>query len=211
LSKKTINIVWLKRDLRLSDHEPLALSNASGLETILLYIFEPSLMQYADSSLRHHKFVWQSLTDMNKKLQTFSGMENNIFIAYQEASEVFSLLCNEFDVKYVFSHQEIGNNLSFARDKQMANLFKQNNITWTECKRDGIIRGLKYRPNDWNKKWIETMSSSQYGFDLNLLIPNERLLNELHFYNIDKTIKIYSKNFQPGGESYALQYLQSCV
>ncbi len=211
MSKKTINIVWLKRDLRLSDHEPLALGNANGLETILLYIFEPTLMQYADSSLRHHQFVWQSLTDMNKKLQTFSGMENNIFIAYQEASEVFSLLCNEFDVKYVFSHQEIGNNLSFARDKQMANLFKQNNITWTECKRDGIIRGLKYRPNDWNKKWIETMSSSQYGFDLNLLIPNERLLHELHFYNIDNTIKIYSKNFQPGGESYALQYLQSFV
>lgn len=211
MSKKPINIVWLKRDLRLSDHEPLALANANGLETILLYIFEPSLMQFVDSSLRHHQFIWQSLADMNKKLQTFSGIENNIFIAHQEAVEVFSLLSNEFDLKNVFSHQEIGNNLSYTRDKQMANWFKQNGVTWTECKRDGIIRGLKYRPTDWNKKWMETMNSSQFGFDLNLLIPNEILLKEIGFYKIDYQIKTYNKNFQPGGESYALQYLQSFV
>lgn len=211
MSKKPINIVWLKRDLRLSDHEPLALANANGLDTILLYIFEPSLMQYADSSLRHHQFVWQSLADMNKKLQPFSGHENNIFIVYAEAIEVFSLLQNEFEIKYVFSHQEIGNNLSFERDKQMASWFKKNNITWTECKRDGIIRGLKYRPTDWNKKWIETMSAPQFGFDLNLLVPNERLLKAIHYYHIDNQIKTTNKNFQPGGESYALQYLKSFV
>jgi deoxyribodipyrimidine photo-lyase len=82
LNKKPINIVWLKRDLRLSDHGPLALANANGLETILLYIFEPSLMHYADSSPRHHQFVWQSLTEMNKKLQTFSGTRATIGIMH---------------------------------------------------------------------------------------------------------------------------------
>lgn len=211
MSKEAINIVWLKRDLRLSDHEPLALANANGLYTILLYIFEPSLMQYADSSHRHQQFVWQSLMDMNKKLKNFSGKENNIFIANNEAIDVFYFLENEFDIKHVFSHQEIGNNLSYTRDKQLDEWFKQNNITWTECKRDGIIRGQKYRPTDWNKKWMETMNALQFGFDLNLFIPNDRILKEIGYFNIDNSIKNYNKIFQPGGENYAFQYLQSFI
>ena len=37
--KKEINIVWLKRDLRLQDHEPLFLAEKSGLPYIIIYIW----------------------------------------------------------------------------------------------------------------------------------------------------------------------------
>jgi len=211
LEKENINIVWLKRDLRLNDHEPLALANSNGLSTILLYIFEPNLMQYVDSSLRHHQFIWQSLADMNKKLKVFSNQENNIFIANNEATAIFKLLQNKFEIKHVYSHQEIGNNLSFERDKFLAKWFNEYNIIWKECKRDGIIRGQKYRPTDWNKKWIQTMSASQYGFDLNLLVPSNHLMEQIGFNKIHENIKTYNKNGQQGGETFAEKYLLSFI
>jgi len=36
-----INIVWFKRDLRLSDHQPLAAALALRQPLLLIYILEP--------------------------------------------------------------------------------------------------------------------------------------------------------------------------
>ena len=55
-----INIVWFKRDLRLTDHKPLKDAEQSGLPVLLLYIFEPILINDADYSERHWRFVTQS-------------------------------------------------------------------------------------------------------------------------------------------------------
>lgn len=46
-------VVWLKRDLRLADHGPLAAAAASGQPTIVLYCYEPSMVQAADFSCCH--------------------------------------------------------------------------------------------------------------------------------------------------------------
>ncbi|MFT7252281.1 MAG: deoxyribodipyrimidine photo-lyase, partial [Flavobacterium sp.] len=40
-----MNIVWLKRDLRLTDNEALFNALSSGRKVLLLYIFEPSLQK----------------------------------------------------------------------------------------------------------------------------------------------------------------------
>jgi len=61
-------MVWFKRDLRFTDHEPLYLAQQSDLPVLLVYIFEPSVMAYPDSDVRHWRFVYESLKEMNAKL-----------------------------------------------------------------------------------------------------------------------------------------------
>ena len=51
MRKKSINIVWLKRDLRTQDHEPLLLAEQSTLPYLIVYFFEPSLIQYLKHEL----------------------------------------------------------------------------------------------------------------------------------------------------------------
>ena len=63
--RKKINIVWLKRDLRLQDHEPLWFSENSELDYLILYIFEPNLINYGDTSLIHYQFIYESIYKMN--------------------------------------------------------------------------------------------------------------------------------------------------
>ncbi len=58
MQKQEINIVWFKRDLRFTDHEPLYFAQKNGLPILLIYIFEPSVMSYPDSDTRHWRFFY---------------------------------------------------------------------------------------------------------------------------------------------------------
>jgi len=73
LEKQSINIVWFKRDLRFTDHEPLYTAQQEGLPILLLYCFEPSVMAYEDSDVRHWRFVYESLLEMQTKLKDLNA------------------------------------------------------------------------------------------------------------------------------------------
>ena len=103
-------------------------------------------------------------------------------------------------------NQEIGNNLTYSRDKTIAKFFRSKNINWIQNKTNGIIRGLKSRKN-WKKKWMDEMKSEIVTADLNSI--------NKHKVEIPLTIKLFKfkykfdKNFQPGGETYAWMYIKS--
>ena len=48
-----ISVVWFKRDLRLTDHDPLVAAIAAQRPTLLLYIFEPMLLDDTHYEHRH--------------------------------------------------------------------------------------------------------------------------------------------------------------
>jgi deoxyribodipyrimidine photo-lyase len=86
LNKTAINIVWFKRDLRFTDHEPLYYAQQQVLPLLLVYFFEPSVMCYDDSDLRHWRFVYESIQEMQSKLV---NLNSKIYIFHNEARLVF--------------------------------------------------------------------------------------------------------------------------
>lgn len=201
------NIVWLKRDLRLNDHEPLALAIDSGLPIILLYIFEPVLINNDDSDVRHWRFVYQSLMDIRQKLNS----EQYLTICYGEAGRIFDHINQNYSIHTVFSHQETGNRVSFERDLKLKSYFKQNDIIWKETQCNGVIRGIKNR-NGWDKKWLSFMHSPLIQIDLTKLKTislDEESFNEFSEQLIPKEFKEDLKSFQPGGELSAMKYATS--
>jgi len=69
-----MQIVWLKRDLRLSDHEPLkqalALASTAAAGPVLVcYLHEPSLLAHGDWAAQHLGFVQESLQAIDDELQ----------------------------------------------------------------------------------------------------------------------------------------------
>ena len=151
--KQAIAIVWFKRDLRLTDHEPLALAQAQGLPILLVYCFEPSVMHYEDSDTRHWRFVYQSLQDMQLKLD---GIKARIHVFHQEVLAVFEMLQQQYCIKAIFSHQEIGNKITYDRDLAVKQFCSNLGIAWTESRHNGVVRKLKSR-KDWQQRWKETM------------------------------------------------------
>jgi deoxyribodipyrimidine photo-lyase len=220
MDTQRINIVWFKRDLRLHDHEPLyraceATKNGQAVPTLLLYIFEPSVMQHYDSDIRHWRFVHESLVDMQKRLSTLENTEVGLLICHNEADVVFEKLYQNFDIQTVFSHQEIGVNLTFDRDKRLKKLFKKHNTKWHESQMSGIYRGLKHRKT-WKEDWYETAQKPIRNPDLAQLkspfhLFNDLLLKTLKGAPLPSEMTTPNPFFQPGGEIAAWKYLRSFV
>ena len=149
-NKKTpsIDIVWFKRDLRTLDHKSLEIVAKSSNPVLFIYLFEPSVMDYPDYDTRHLRFIHESLIDIERKFRSYSL---KLYLLKCEANEFFEEISKKYEINRVLSYQEIGNKLTFERDKNLFKFFKKNNIKWIQHKTNGIIRGLKSR-KDWKKK-----------------------------------------------------------
>ncbi|SFB85135.1 deoxyribodipyrimidine photo-lyase family protein (cryptochrome) [Algibacter lectus] len=205
MKRQSINIVWLKRDIRSQDHEPLQKAEQSGIPYLIIYLFEPTIIEYPDTSPRHLKFIYHSISALNTTLETYKRC---VEVFYGEAITVFQYLNNIFNIKSVFSYQESGILITWQRDKEIANFCKENTILWKQLQRDGIIRGLKNR-DTWNKQWHQTMHTP--------IIKNNYSISEIEPLNhkfcipekLENQLKAYPKHYQPAGEVNAWRYLKS--
>lgn len=210
MPKKEINIVWYKRDLRFTDHEPLYQAQQANLPILLIYLFEPSVIAYPDSDVRHWRFIHESLSEMNEKLKS---VNTQIHIFHSEAELVFSHLINHYSINRIFSYEEIGNGLTYDRDKRMRVLFNENKILWREFQTNGIIRKLKSR-NRWGELWEKQMTAPvrmAKEEDWNSETLNEEFYAKIQGDTLSIEITTRNKNFQEGGESWAWKYLDSFV
>lgn len=207
MQKQTINIVWFKRDLRLTDHNPLQEAAESRLPAILLYLFEPSLLRDSHYDTRHWRFVWQSLIEMRKKLKT-SGHE--LLIANMEAEPCFEKIREQFDIQAIYSHEETGIDVTYKRDKRVAKWCEETGIEWKQFPTNGIHRGLMHR-DGWRKKWNARMKEPLYEPDLKALqtiVPDKRGGWEFE-EALSSDIRSEDGHFQVGGESLAWKTLNS--
>jgi deoxyribodipyrimidine photo-lyase len=165
LNKQTINIVWYKRDLRFTDHEPLVAAQKAGIPVLLLYCFEPSVMSYPDSDVRHWRFVYESLADMQQRLAEYGGQ---IAVLHNEVLTVLQQLALVYNVHTLYSYEETGNRLTYDRDIAVSAYCKTSNIKWQEYQTNGVIRKLKNRYN-LQRLWKQKMSSVPLMVDTNKL------------------------------------------
>ena len=210
MNKKPINIVWFKRDLRFTDNEALFHAHQSGMPLLLVYIFEPSVMNYDDSDVRHWRFIYESIVDLQKKLTFFN---TKLYFFHNEVATVFSELTKNFEIQTVFSHQEIGNKVTFDRDIAMQDFFLKNNIVWKEFQMHGVIRKLKSRQN-WDKRWENIMRATPKIIkesELNLIDLDDDFYETIKGQTLPLEITTPNKNFQQGGENLAWRYLDSFV
>ncbi len=193
-----INIVWLKRDLRSLDHRPLQMALLDKeVPCRILYIFEPLISNYSDFDIRHWRFVYQSLIELQEKFP--------LQIYYGEAQDIFENLSKEFQIKNVFSYQETGLQHTFNRDLELKRFFKVKAISWLEYPMNAVVRGLKNRAG-WDAQWIKFMKSpldhpvghNFYDSTSKNNLP-ETLRNDLEIKDSDKL---------QGGESLAHELLK---
>tara|TARA_B100001094_G_scaffold76807_1_gene73149 strand:+ start:709 stop:2205 length:1497 start_codon:yes stop_codon:yes gene_type:complete len=154
MKKKSLSIVWFKKDLRTYDHEPLCLS-AKENNVACIYIYEDELIEQDHFTFRQLNFLNESLMHLENDLKKI-GTTLNLFRGSIE--HVFKDISNDYDIKKIYSHQETGESATFSRDKRAARLFKSQSITWSESQCNGVFRGLNSR-DEWTKRWNAYMYS----------------------------------------------------
>lgn len=199
----SIAVVWLKRDLRLADHAPLMAAAASKKPLLLVYCFEPMLMDDPHYRARHWQFVADSLQDIQSRIP-----KGALFVANQDAQTVLGMLYEKYGVSDIYSYQEVGLQNTFDRDKLIAACCKNAGIRWHETPYGAVIRGLKNRKT-WDEYWQKVMRAEQAHVDLSLLnwFTEHDLDSELE--NVIDALPKEEGTFQKGGEQQAQQVLAS--
>ena len=147
-----MNVVWLKRDLRLADHAPLAEACVRG-DVLVVYVVEPELVAQAETDPSHVKFAAESLAELREGIRRRGG---ELVIRHGALPDVFEDLHRRRPMTGLFSHEETGNRLTYARDKRVAAWCKAHAIPWTELPQTGVIRRLRSR-DGWAARWSARM------------------------------------------------------
>ena len=115
MAKPAISILWLKRDLRWQDHTALQSALQARLPILAVYLKEPTQWAQIQYSDRQWQFVWDSVAAMND----VSGQQK-VHASCCEAIEFFGGLRKRFEIKGIYSHQEVGIQWTFDRDLALA-------------------------------------------------------------------------------------------
>jgi deoxyribodipyrimidine photo-lyase len=205
--QQQLNILWFKRDLRLRDHQPLKEVIEEGKPLLLLYIFEPELVAAPQYDVRHWRFVWQSLLDLQNALSNYQAQ---VLICYQSAISVFKQISEQRKIDKVFSHEETGIKVSYDRDIALSQLFAGMGIQWREYQNNGVFRGRSNRKT-WRKDWYSFMSRETAEPNLKSIIPFPVSKLNIESRDIPEEWRAEVPGFQKGGETIAHRYLDSFV
>ena len=202
-----VNIVWLKRDLRLEDNEAIFNALATKRNVLLVYVFEKLLINDSHYSQRHWDFIKQSLLDLNNTLKNYNS---KVLVVESDIIATVNQLLTKYKITDIFSHQETGIFITYERDRAFKRFCKNNFIKWHENIHNGVQRGLKNR-----EEWIEKCNAYFEIQPLNFNPDNNQLITIEDVNTLETLFKNHSletnpnTSFQKGGRTTALKYLDS--
>ena len=139
-----ITLVWLKRDLRLHDHAPLAEASRrcrDGESALAVYVRETDYWATDKASEDQWGFVAECLRKLAAGLDKIGG---RLLIAEAPSAEaVFEALFKRYEITELLCHQETGNGWTFDRDKRVFLLCRERGIPVVEFLQNGVLRGSK--------------------------------------------------------------------
>jgi len=129
-----INILWLRRDLRLKDNTALrnALNDNSPLLTV--FIFDNNIIDELAQDDPRITFIHDSLAAINKELNN-SG--SSVYVVKDEPYAAWSKILSEFDIHKVFINKDY-EPYAIDRDNKVERLLKSRRITLVKHK-DHVI------------------------------------------------------------------------
>lgn len=207
--KKTVNIFWFRRDLRLDDNVGFYNALKGNYPVLPIFIFDENILIKLPKQDARLTFIYETLHKMNVTLQE----KNNSSIAmyYGKPEEVYKKLVTEYNINTVFTNRDY-EPYATIRDTKIEQLLKENNIEFKTFKDQVIFEknevvkkdGLPYVVyTPFMRVWKEKFKSINLNFHdtssfLKNLIQNTELpnlsLSDLGFKNSTQKIEDYTVN-----------------
>ena len=155
-----MDVVWLKKDVRLHDHAPLSLIAADGSSRpcLILFLYEPDQLSEKTVHGSHVAFVNEGLVDLDLRLSGLGGSiaDSDIdlhrrhqfrCITVCRAGAAFTLraIHRQRPIHQILCHMETSHLKSFARDKAVRRWCRANDVPIREFNQTGVTRCLSNR------------------------------------------------------------------
>ncbi len=159
-----VNIIWFRRDLRLTDNAALYHALKSGNPVVPIFIFDTRILeQLEDKQDRRVAFIHAALSEMQAALiQLGSSME----VYYGTPGEVFEKLHKKYAIAAVFTNHDY-EPYAFERDQLVANYLESSGIEFKTFKDQVIFEKKEVTKDDgtaytiftpYSKKWKAKLS-----------------------------------------------------
>ena len=148
-----VQVVWLKRDLRLRDHAPLSEAAVRG-DCVVLFVYEREWLESPEFDPSHLRFVNECLAEVDRGLRERGG---RVTFRVGTMPEVLETIRQQVGIEAIWSHEETGSDWTYRRDRRVAAWAKRRSITWHEFPQTGVVRRLKGR-DGWARSWLVRMS-----------------------------------------------------
>lgn len=144
----------------MQDNEALHRAMQGDSKVLLVYTFEPILLNDPHYSERHWNFIKECLQDLNKKLAPY---DSQVLSVEMDSIELIQYLQQKYRVEKIVSHQETGLKITYDRDKAFGAFCQSENIEWEETINNGVFRGRRNRAG-WREDWTAYMKSDCFPF-----------------------------------------------
>ncbi|MCU0706027.1 MAG: deoxyribodipyrimidine photo-lyase [Fimbriiglobus sp.] len=135
---RPVAVWWVKRDARLADNACLSEVNRLGMDVLPLFCFEPSLLAADDTSDMHVHAQWQAVTGLRMALRTHGA---DLVVAHGEVVDKLAKLHARVPFTHLFCHEEVGNDITFRRDRAVAAWCREQGVEYREFPQSSVKRG----------------------------------------------------------------------
>ncbi|MDO6596963.1 deoxyribodipyrimidine photo-lyase [Oceanihabitans sp. 2_MG-2023] len=207
--KKSINIFWLRRDLRIEDNAGLFHALKAGKPVLLLFIFDKEILENLPKQDARVTFINNTLQNINKELQ--SKHNSSIAMYHGKPLEIYKTLEKKYSIDTVFTNRDY-EPYAKDRDSEINTFLETKNIAFKTFKdhvifeKEEIVKKdgkpyLVYTP--YMKVWKATFTKKEVAsYDskslLNYALKNANLpnlsLKDIGFAKSTQEIKPYNVN-----------------
>jgi deoxyribodipyrimidine photo-lyase len=160
-----VNIIWFRRDLRLTDNAALFHALKSGNPVVPIFIFDTLILeQLEDKQDRRVAFIHAALSEMQAALIQFGS---SLEVYYGIPGEVFKKLHKKYSIAAVFANHDY-EPYGFERDQLVANYLESSGIGFKTFKDQVIFEKKEVTKDDgtaytiftpYSKKWKAKLSA----------------------------------------------------
>lgn len=179
--KPSVNIVWFRRDLRLSDNAALYHSLKAGTPVLPVFIFDTQILdQLEDKKDKRVAFIHGAISEMQAQLLS---MGSSMQVFYGKPMDVFAILADQYIIGTVFTNHDY-EPYALERDASVESFLAEKSIGFKTFKDQVIFEKDEVVKDDGKPYTVFTPYSRKWKAKLNAFYlksyPTEKYFK--HFY-----------------------------
>lgn len=160
-----VNILWLRRDLRLFDQAALSSALHADLPVQVIFIFDRNILQELPVHDRRVDMIHQILQQIDQTLKTYGS---RLLCFHDTPLEAFKKIVQQLNVQAVFANRDY-EPYALQREREIGEFLRKENISFLTSKdqvifeQDEIVKddGTPYTVyTPYSKKWKATIGDA---------------------------------------------------
>ncbi len=158
-TQKIKSLVWLRRDLRLSDNRALNEAEKSSDEITIVFVFDTNILNRLKSKQdRRLTFIYESLNEIS---QTLEKKGSQLIVLYGDPKKEIPKLASQLGVNFVFANEDY-ESYAKSRDFHIKKSLAKQEISFSLHKDQVIFSGDEVLKSDGSPYRVFTPWKKQF-------------------------------------------------